>query len=217
MVPVVFHNWKGYDAHHIVKEGVATRPHWNLSVVATATESYLNMRAQFSSPLTAAAAPTKEKRSEEYCWLNFIDSFQFLFASLAKLVSLCPTMPLTQSLPYPESVKSGKGVFPYSFLDAEEKLLSTSLPPQEAFFDTLSRTPLSNEDYARAQEAWEGMRCTIFQDYMEGKIGGYHLIFLHTYIYHVLLQDTLNWMCSSWRTCSSPFARWRWSKMDWIR
>jgi len=136
----------------------------------------------------------KEKRGEEYCWLNFTDSFQFLLASLAKLVSLCPTMPLTQSLPYPESVKSGKGVFPYSFLDAEEKLLSTSLPPQEAFFDTLSRTPLSNEDYARAQEAWEGMRCTIFQDYMEGKIVGNPIIILyllaHMYIYHVLLQDT---------------------------
>jgi hypothetical protein len=166
-VPVVFHNWKGYDAHHIVKEGVATRPHWDLTVVATATESYLNMRAQFPSPLTAA---TETKRSrEDHCCLNFIDSFQFLFTSLAKLVTLCPTMPLTQTLPYPESVKRCKGVFPYSFLNAEEKLLSTSLPPQEAFFDTLSRTPLSNEDYTQAQEAWEGMRCTTFQDYMEGK------------------------------------------------
>jgi hypothetical protein len=49
MVPVIFHNFKGYDAHHIVKEGVATRPHWNLSVIATTSESYLSLRAQFSA------------------------------------------------------------------------------------------------------------------------------------------------------------------------
>jgi hypothetical protein len=111
----------------------------------------------------------KKKKKSNCCWVNFIDSHQFLFASLANLVSLCPSMPLTNSLPYPVKVKSGKGIFPYSFMDAEEKLLHPSLPPREAFFDILTRTNVSEEDYGRAEEAWSALGCKTLCDYMEGK------------------------------------------------
>jgi hypothetical protein len=139
-IPVIFHNWKGYDAHHIIKEGVATRPHWELGVIATTNESYLSMRASWGS-------------WENRCKISFIDSLQFLLTSLANLVKVCPAMPLTESLPWPNSITKGKGIFPYSYFDSEEKLMSLGLPPIESFFDILTLTPLSDENYQRAQEA----------------------------------------------------------------
>jgi hypothetical protein len=154
--PVVFHNWKGYDAHHIVREGVSTRPHWELGVIATSSESYLTLRASWGE--------TQERRQ-----INFIDSLQFLQASLATLVKQCPSLPLSDTLPWPASVTHGKGVFPYSYFDTEEKLNATSLPPIEAFSDALTKTVLAEEEYQKAQEAWNAMQCNTFGDYMLSK------------------------------------------------
>jgi hypothetical protein len=154
--PVLFHNFRGYDAHHIVREGVSTRPHWKLSVIATTSESYLNLRGSWGE-------------KEERCTINFIDSLQFLHASLATLVEQCPSLPLTDSLPWPTSITHGKGVFPYSYLDSEEKLEATSLPPMEAFFDALTKSAVKEEDYRKAQDAWERMQCETFGDYMLSK------------------------------------------------
>jgi len=145
-----------YDAHHIVREGVSTRPHWQLDVIATTCESYLNLRVAWGA---------KESRRR----VNFIDSLQFLHASLAALVKQCPSLPLTDSLPWPSSVTHGKGVFPYSYFDSEEKLAATSLPPIEAFFDTLTQSPLKTDDYRCAQEAWNAMNCSTFREYMLSK------------------------------------------------
>jgi hypothetical protein len=155
--PVLFHNWKGYDAHHIVREGVRTRPHWELDVIATTSESYLNLRASWGG---------KQERRQ----INFIDSLQFLQASLAKLVSMCRSLPLTDSLPWPAAISHAKGVFPYSYFDKDEKMTDTSLPPIDAFHDALTNTPLSEEDYRRAQDAWNAMGCLTFGDYMMSKL-----------------------------------------------
>jgi hypothetical protein len=75
-------------------------------------------------------------------------------------------MPLTESLPWSSSIIKGKGVFPYSYFDCEEKLDDKSLPSIDDFFDILTKSPLSEEDYNRAQEAWKVMGCLTFSDYM---------------------------------------------------
>ena len=92
--PIIFHNLRGYDAHHIVKEGVGYFPSWNLSVIPITKEGYLSLKCSFG----------KDKGT-----LQFIDSLQFLSASLATLVRNCPSLPLTSSLPGSSQVKSGKG------------------------------------------------------------------------------------------------------------
>jgi hypothetical protein len=155
-IPVIFHNFKGYDAHHIVREGIISRPHWELDVIATSSESYLNLRVAWGE---------NEKRKK----ISFIDSLQFLHASLANLVKQCPNMSYTDTLPWPASVTQGKGVFPYSYFDSEEKMHDDSLPPITAFFDTLTQTSLKEEDYKRAQDAWVSMNCKTFGEYMLSK------------------------------------------------
>ena len=65
-----------------------------------------------------------------------------------------------------------KGVYPYSYIDCEEKFLEDKLPPQEAFFDDLNCTPISNDDYAHAQNVWQKLNIN--------NLGGYHDLYIKT-------------------------------------
>ena len=112
----------------------------------------------------------KKGKKEKRLLLNFIDSLQFMSASLCDLVKNCPNLPLTIStLPGSTEVKNGKGVFPYNYLDSEEKLLETKLPPKSAFFNKLTQNDITDEEYALAQQAWVEFQCTTFADYTAGK------------------------------------------------
>ena len=153
VLSIIFHNFKGYDAHHIVREGVVARKHWNLTVIPTTSETYLTLCASWGE---------KEKRRK----ISFIDSLQFLPASLASLVERCPSLPLTDTLPWPSSITHTKGIFPYSYLNSEEKLVATNLPPIDSFYDPLNKSSLSELDYQKAEAAWSGMECRTFGDYM---------------------------------------------------
>ena len=163
--PVVFHNWRGYDSHHVVRVGAVSMKAWELHVIPNTKESYLNMRARVPIPGSKQGSMKKEKRLV----LNFIDSLQFLSASLASLVKNCPTLPLTMALPGSADVKSGKGVFPYSFFDSPLKLSVTELPPIGDFFDALTQTALSPEDYLIAEKSWREFGCNTMGDYMKGE------------------------------------------------
>ena len=150
--PIIFHNLRGYDAHHIIKEGVGHFPKWHLSLVPTTKEGYLSVRCSFG-----------EKKRQTH--IQFIDSLQFLSAPLATLVSNCPQLPLTFTLPGSIEIKTAKGIFPYSYLNHESKLADIQLPPQSDFFDNLTQLPLRDSDYAIAQRAWTEFQCQTFKDY----------------------------------------------------
>ena len=139
-VTIVFHNFKGYDAHHIVRERVVTRKHWNVTVIPTTSELYLTLCASWGE---------KENRRN----VTFIDSLQFLHSSLANLVQQASSLPLTDTLPWPSSVTHSKGIFPYAYFDSAEKMSATSLPPIEEFYDPLNKVCLTDLDYQRAQAA----------------------------------------------------------------
>ena len=63
-------------------------------------------------------------------------------------------------------VYTQKGVFPYEYLDSWEKLEETQLPPIESFNSKLTMEVCSSEDYARAQKAWELLKCETLDDYL---------------------------------------------------
>ena len=135
---------------------------WNLSVIAQTTERYLSLTAQIPSGFT------RKTERQRFFSLRFIDSFQFMSASLATLVSnMKPEkMKLCAQLGWPQHLIQAKGVFPYSWLNAMERLDAPELPPIEDFFDPLSESNLSEEDYARAQSAWDVLHCATMRDYM---------------------------------------------------
>jgi uncharacterized C2H2 Zn-finger protein len=154
-VTVVMHNFKNYDVHHVVREGLQAVKHWSVSIIPLTFEKYLTLQARF---------PMKSNPSQ-LCLLSFIDSYQFLNSSLAHLIDMCPTKTNTNKV-VPPHMEDGKGVFPYSYLTSASVLLENQLPPKDAFFDTLSQSHISDDDYSRAQEAWRVFGCRTLEDYM---------------------------------------------------
>ena len=106
-IPVVFYNLKGYDSHLIIEKlgDIIREKPLNIKVIATNAEKYM--------------AIYLDKH------LAFIDSFQFMSSSLSNLAKNLPH----NKYIYTSEAFSGekldlmkeKGVYPYDYMDAEEK------------------------------------------------------------------------------------------------
>ena len=163
-LPVIFHNFKCYDAHQIIKHGLGKFKHWSLDVIAQTKEKYMTLKAKI---------PVEKTREGKTVHFNvvFLDSYQFMSSSLARLVNNLDDLPFTKVLQrdYPNltnDVIKRKGVFPYSYLDSLSKLQESSLPPRSAFRNDLSGEECSEEDYRFAQRAWQEFDCQTFGDYL---------------------------------------------------
>ena len=140
-LPIVFHNLKGYDMHHILKYALSKFPKWNCSVIPQTIEKF--------TALTVHINRRKYK---------FIDSLQFLNCSLANLVSNLPSLPLTSQV-FDVQLMNGKGIFPYNFATSLDILKNTtSLPP--------IWPEVNIEQYNKALLVWEHLRCRNLLDYM---------------------------------------------------
>ena len=64
-------------------------------------------------------------------------------------------------------------------MDSFERFDETSLPPQEAFYSSLSDEGITDDDYKHAQEVWDTFDCR--------NIGDYHDLYLKTDV--LLLAD----------------------------
>ena len=60
-----------------------------------------------------------------------------------------------------------KGFYPYEYMDTEEKLNDTKLPPREAFYSKLSGKGISKEDYKHACNVWNTFNMKTFKEYHE--------------------------------------------------
>ena len=92
--------------------------------------------------------------------LRFLDSYQFLSASLDQLVSLLLRDSKGKFVHTRKHLGTSdliyqKGVFPYSYMTGPEKFQETQLPPIDCFYDNLKDEPLKSEDYERAKATWD--------------------------------------------------------------
>ena len=151
VIPVVFHNLRGYDAH-VLMDSLGKYKKRKLMCIANNSERYIS----FSLGT-----------------LRFIDSFQFLGTSLEKLVNNLAAEGkdkfklLTRYVA--DSTRQNlllrKGVYPYDYVDNPTKLTETALPPQAAFYSVLNQEEISAEDYVHAEEVWRVFRCRTMGDY----------------------------------------------------
>jgi hypothetical protein len=58
-----------------------------------------------------------------------------------------------------------KGVYPYSFVDSEDKYDCAELPSIEDFYDDLNKVECSAKDYEHALKVWKVFGCETFKDY----------------------------------------------------
>ena len=164
ILPVVFHNLQGYDAHLFIKQLSGIQG--ELNCIPSTEEKYIS----FSKKIKVDEY--RSKRTGEMVSLNFeirfIDSFKFLQTSLANLVgNLQPDDFHNTKEIMKENVDllTRKGVYPYDYIGSLEKLSETQLPPKEQFYSKLNDEDISDEDYGHAQNVWSTFKCQTIRDY----------------------------------------------------
>lgn len=170
-VPVIFHNFKGYDSYHLLR---------NLHHQLGRSIHKIECIARSVDKFTCV---TLNQR------VRFVDSLEFLKGSLDGLVSMqkASLQPHEYAVSFAPVVahfadKYGdewvaehlntlllqKGVYPYEYIDSHERFSEIELPPHHAFGNHLGqnkRTHITDAQYRLAQASWRGFGCASLRDY----------------------------------------------------
>ena len=108
--------------------------------------------------------------------LRFIDSFQFMSASLDKLASNLHQVDFTHTRLHTPRDKFQlmirKGVFYYDYWDGPDKANENQLLSRESFYSRLKEENITEDDYAHAQKVWV--------EFELQSLGEYHDLYLKT-------------------------------------
>ncbi|KAB0790010.1 hypothetical protein PPYR_15698, partial [Photinus pyralis] len=143
VIPVVFHNLSGYDAHFFIRE-LATGFPGGIKLLPLNKEKYISF--------------TKHVQNTSIDF-RFIDSFRFMSSSIDTLSSYLDNEQKTITRAHCRNANefhllTRKGVFPYDYVDSWEKLNETALPSRDAFFSQLKNEAVSEADYEHANNIW---------------------------------------------------------------
>ena len=143
-IPVVFHNLRGYDAHHLMQAMSQLKK--EVKCVANNMEKYITFSVG---------------------GLRFIDSFNFLQASLDSLVSATPkeSLKITSTISKGSDLLYKKGIYPYEYMDSWGRFSETRLPDKEKFYSKLNDEHITDEEYAHAKTVWVVFECKTLGDY----------------------------------------------------
>lgn len=155
-IPVYFHNLRGFDSH-LLMQGVGIFKGKKINCIPNNMERYVSFSLGS---------------------LRFVDSYQCLPSSLSNLVDdLAKEDPkhfkaLIKEFPANEqrSLLLLKGVYPYSYMDKEEKFSMKCLPPKDVFYNDLTKSHLTDEDYEHAEKVWDAFKIN--------DMGSYHDLYL---------------------------------------
>ena len=174
-IPVLFHNFLGYDAHMFIKELASSSPDGaKMGVIAKNKEDYITF--SINVEVDKYVDKDEEERSKEI-ELRFIDSFKFISSSLDP-----PCNNLVHGNnkffgfeDYSESqykLLIRKGIYPYEYMDDWDKRRETVLPPKEAFYSKLNMAGVNEDDYEHARRVWS--------EFGINNLGEYHVLYLKT-------------------------------------
>ena len=158
VLPVIFHNLQGYDAHLFIKQ--LYRLEGDLECIPSTEEKYISFNKKIKVDEINGVDISFE--------IRFIDSFKFLQTSLANLVSnLSPDdfHSTKHAFKLNTSLLTRKGVYPYDYVSSLDKLSETCLPPKEEFYSKLNDEDISDEDYQQAINVWNTFGCKTIKDY----------------------------------------------------
>jgi len=119
--------------------------------------------------------------------LLFVDSFQFMAASLDELCKgmrkegVGDFVHMTRYFGR-NDIFYQKGIYPYDYVNGPSKLHETALPPKVAFCNSLTDEHIDNEQYACVREMWERLSTKTKRDYT------YHYMVLDVLILADLFQ-----------------------------
>ena len=163
VLPVIFHNLQGYDAHLFIKQ--LAKLEGKLDCIPSTEEKYISFSKVIKvgefKDVGGNVFPVTFK-------IRFLDSFKFLQTSLANLVSnLSPDDFINTKHVFKKNVEllTRKGVYPYDYVSSLEKLSETCLPPKEEFYSKLNDEDITDEDYQHAINVWNTFGCKTIRDY----------------------------------------------------
>ncbi|XP_072385942.1 uncharacterized protein [Diabrotica undecimpunctata] len=150
IVPIVFHNFSGYDSHFMI---IDLCKHGHLSLLPINKEKYISFTLQ---------------TNQDQIKLRFIDSLRFMGASLNELASILDTSEkkilrreFSQLDDDTFNLLTCKGVFCYDYIDSTDKLKETSLLLSDHFYNKLNDEYISDEKYDHAQNVWKKFNCEV--------------------------------------------------------
>ena len=163
VLPVIFHNLQGYDAHLFIKQ--LYRLEGKLDCIPSTDEKYIS----FSKTIKVGEYKDYTGLTLDVNFeIRFIDSFKFLQTSLANLVSnLQPDdFHITKhEFKSNTSLLTRKGVYPYDYVSSFDKLSEKQLPPKEEFYSKLNDEDITDDDYQHAIRVWNTFGCKTMRDY----------------------------------------------------
>ncbi|GBB96236.1 hypothetical protein RclHR1_27070004 [Rhizophagus clarus] len=150
-IPVIFHNFRGYDSHLVCESIRRSANSLQISVIAETFERYKSIKVG---------------------QLKYIDSMQFMNSSLANLTkNLGDNHPITTEYFKKQgytteqiSLAYRKGVFPYEYITSHDRFKETELPPIQEFHSVFGGK-ISQEDYEHAQKVWKEFGCKNLGEY----------------------------------------------------
>ncbi|XP_065363259.1 uncharacterized protein LOC135956640 [Calliphora vicina] len=159
LFPVIFHNFSSYDCHLFVKElnNIDDGP---INIIPLNKELYISLSKTIKSD--------KGNNIE----IRFLDSYRFMPSSLDSLIQNLTKDELKIVKEFYSDDENQfnllirKGVFPYNYLNSLEKLKETCLPSIDDFYNKLTDSKCSIEDYTHAQEVWSKFECKTLEDYL---------------------------------------------------
>ena len=158
ILPVIFHNLQGYDAHLFIKQ--LARIDGKLDCIPSTEEKYIS----FSKHIKVGEYEKGDITFE----IRFIDSYKFLQSSLGNLVSnlsLDDFNNTKSEFKKNITLLTRKGVYPYDYVSSLDKLSETCLPPKEEFYSKLNDENITDEDYQHAVKVWKTFGCKTLRDY----------------------------------------------------
>lgn len=171
-IPVVSHNMNGYDSHFFIQQ-LCTKLDGDLTLLPFNKEKYKSFTKKITVNITEEETNEGE-HSSQYKSINlrFIDSFNFMPFSLAKLSSYLAKFNTTEreyNNLSQEKVKLllKKGVFPYNYVTSMDLLNECCLPSKDTFFNKLIQEHITDKDYSHAQNIWKTFSCRTLGDYSD--------------------------------------------------
>lgn len=149
ILPIVFHNLKGYDSHLIIQK--LTNEFQKVTCIPNNTEKYISFSLDR---------------------LRFIDSFSFMSCSLEKLVESTPKDKFILMRKHFNDIEEDKlqlllqkGIYPYDYMDSFERLDETEFPSYSDFYSQLAKQDISMNDYQHGVNVYKQFNYRTLKDY----------------------------------------------------
>ena len=131
-IPVIFHNFSGYDCHLFFNELFKQKDRRKFDCIPKTDEEYISVN---------------------FGCLRFIDSYRFLQSKLAKLVESIPDTPILSNHFHVTSLLKKKLAYPYEKFKSYDSLLEPFAGlSKEDFYSTLTQSYAADEEIERTNE-----------------------------------------------------------------